>query len=191
MMCINDIFINFVTSYIAGAVPSLKNILSRNDDKKLQCRIDECYQKALEHWTADDTVRERIARLKFFDVNQLQVLYIASEWEKDALAIKHLTDLWVEELRKDEVCAHYIQEQEIKAVGDKVDKLRELLMTRDVTVATQYKLKGLTKHKTVEGYIRRYCSSDKSENNFINYILEKGKARIGRLCYWIGRNAHE
>lgn len=178
MMCINDIFISFVTSYIAGAVPSLKNILSRNDDKKLQCRIDECYQKALEHWTADDTVRERIARLKFFDVNQLQVLYRASEWEKDALAIKHLTDLWVEELRKDEVCAHYIQEQEIKAVGDKVDKLRELLMTRDVTVATQYKLKGLTKHKTVEGYIRRYCSSDKSENNFINYILGKKERHV-------------
>lgn len=178
MMGIDDIFISFITSYITGMLPSLKEIFSKKENKTLQERVDKCYEKALERWIADDTVRERIARRKFSSVNQLQELYRTSEWGKDTFALKNLTDLWGEELRKDEVCAHYIQEQEIKTVGDKIDRLAELLMKRDAAFGTQHIRRGLTKHKAVEGYIRRYCSSDQSESNFIYYFLEGKERRI-------------
>lgn len=90
MMGIDDIFISFITSYITGMLPSLKEIFSKKDNKTLQERVDKCYEKALERWIADDTVREHIARRKFSCVNQLQELYRTSEWGKDAFALKNL-----------------------------------------------------------------------------------------------------
>lgn len=178
MMGIDDIFISFIISYISGMFPSFEEIFSKKENKTLQECIDKCYEKALERWSADDTIRECIVRRKFSSVNQLKELYETSDWEKETFALKGLVDLWVEELRKDEVCAHYIQEQEIKMVGDKIDRLTELMMKRDAAVVTQHIRRGLTKHKAVEGYIRRYCSSDQSESDFIYYILENKERRI-------------
>lgn len=179
-MSIDNIFISFIASYIAGALPSLKENFSKKDKE----RIDKCYEKALKRWSTDDIVRERIARRKFSSVNQLQELYKTSDWKKETFSLKGLTDLWIEELRKDEVCAHYIQNQEIKAC-DKIDPLTELLMKRDAIATTQHIRRGLTKHKAVEGYLRRYCSSDQSENNFIYYILGK-KERLILADYVVG-----
>lgn len=66
-----------------------------------------------------------------------------------------------------------------------IDRLAELMMKRDTAFGTQHIRRGLTKHKAVDGYIRRYCSSDQSESNFIYYFLE-GKERHILADYVVG-----
>ena len=85
-MGIDDIFIGFVISYIAGQIPSLKELFKKEEDNSVQEHINKCYEKALKKWCANDSIRQRVARLKFSDVNQLSDF--ATNYEgADALAL--------------------------------------------------------------------------------------------------------
>ena len=54
----------------------------------------------------------------------------------------------------------------------KLDKLTASLTNQETRNGQRIR-RGLTKHKAVDGYIRRFCTSDQSENNFIYYVLGK------------------
>ena len=113
-----DIFVGFVTSYMAGNIPSLKQMFSFGEDLLLQEKIIHCYQRALEKWSADDALRQRIAQQRYSTPQELSEV-VGRNNEEDAAAIRNLVSLWADELRKDEDCAHFIQEQAIKKVGKK------------------------------------------------------------------------
>ncbi|MBQ9576315.1 MAG: TIR domain-containing protein [Muribaculaceae bacterium] len=165
-----DIFVGFVTSYIAGNLPSLKQMLSGGDDLSLQEKIDHCYQRALEKWCADDALRQRIAQQRFSTLQELTEVAEKND-EENAAAIRSLVNLWADELRKDDECAHFIQEQAIKEVGEKVDNLSVLIQS-NISVNETHRWRGLPKHKVVEGYIRRYCSLENSQDSFVYYALK-------------------
>lgn len=57
MMGIDDFFLSFIASYLAGLLPSLKDIFIKEEKETLQEGVDNCYQKALERWCSDDSVR--------------------------------------------------------------------------------------------------------------------------------------
>jgi len=176
MMAIDDIFIGFTISYLAGLNPSLKGL--KEGGKSLQDLIDNCYEKALKRWSADNVIRKRIAQYKFSSVEQLRELYKTNKWTEDAQSLKELADLWADELRKDEVCAHYIQEKGIHEINDKIDKIIYLLTAPDRYRNPQNQYRGLKTHNAINGYIRRYCSSEKSESNFMNYLLDNKERHI-------------
>lgn len=176
MMEIVDICIGFILSYIAGSTPPLKEL--KRGGKSLQDLIDNCYKKALKRWSANDDIRKRIAQYKFSNVDQLRVLYNTNKWTKDTQSLKELTDLWADELRKDEVCAHYIQEKGIHEINDKIDKIINLLTAPDRYRNSQNQYRGLKTHNAVDGYIRRYCFSEQSESNFMNYLLDNKERHI-------------
>ena len=165
-----DIFVSFVVSYIAGNIPSMKQMLSGGEEQSIQEKIDQCYQAALEKWSAGDALRQRIAQQRY---STLQELTEAAEKnnDEDAAAIKSLVELWADELRKEEECAHFIQEQAIKEVEEKVDHLTALIQT-NISANENYHWRGLPKHKAVEGYIRRYCSLENTQDSFIYYALK-------------------
>jgi len=169
---ISSILWGFIASYLAGSLPSLREIISKKDKTTLDERIEQCYQTALERWCADDTVRQRIAQKYFNDLNQLKELYSTEKWEKEGMILKSLAQLWIEELSKDEEVSHYITIQGIISIDEKLDKLTALLTNQETKNGQQIR-RGLTKHKAVDGYIRRFCTSDQSENNFIYYVLGK------------------
>ena len=68
--------------------------------------------------------------------------------------------------------SHYITTQGIISIDEKLDKLTAFL-TNQETINGQQIRRGLKTHKAVDGYIRRFCTSDQSENNFIYYVLGK------------------
>ena len=171
MIGIDDIFIGFAVSYIAGNMPSLKNVFSRRDNKPLQEHIDECYSKSLKRWSAGDTVRERIAQKKLTDVSQVREMFKNDGWEKAGVVLNAIANFWADELRKDEDCAHYIETQAICDSSEKMDGLVSLLKKHDGFQDIKQIRRGLTRHKPVEGYIRRYCSSEKHENDYFSYLL--------------------
>ena len=171
MMGIDDIFICFVVSYIAGNMPSLKNVFSKRDNKPLQEHIDECYSESLKRWSAGDTVRERIAQKKLTDVSQVREMFKNDGWEKAGVVLNAIANFWADELRKDEDCAHYIETQANGDSSEKIDGFVSLLKKRDGFQDIKQIRRGLTRHKPVEGYIRRYCSSEKHENDYFSYLL--------------------
>ena len=148
-----DIFVGFVTSYIAGNIPSLKQMLSGGDDLSLEEKIDHCYQRALEKWCEDDALRQRIAQQRFSTLQKLSEVADRNN-EEDVAAIRNLVSLWADELRKDEECAHFIQELAIKKVEEKVDNLCTLIQS-NIPANENHRWRGLPKHRTVEGKMSR------------------------------------
>lgn len=170
MLGLDDIFIGFIVSYLAGSLPSLKSIFSKKDNKPLQDHVDKGYDQAVEKWSANDKIRKGIIQERYASVGQLQELYGTPDWYKNAAIIGSLIELWASELRDDLDCAHYIQSQEFGSIGDKIDKLTELLQSKTEEVIT-YTGRGRCQHQPVEDYIRRYCASDHNENDFFLYAL--------------------
>lgn len=171
-MDISSILWGFIASYLAGSLPSLREIISTKDKTTLDERIEQCYQTALKRWCADDAVRQRIAHKYFNDLNQLKELYLTEEWKKKGAILNSLAQLWIEELSKDEEVSHYIITQGIISIDERIDKLTALLTNQETRKGQRIR-RGLTKHKAVDGYIRRFCTSDQSESNFIYYALGK------------------
>ena len=170
MMGIDDIIVGFAISYLAGSVPSLKELFKQGDDLSMQERMYKSYEKALKKWCANDEIRKRMAQQWFNDLNQFA--------EKgscrngcDMATMKDLAEIWAEEMRKDEVLAHYFIEDGINKIGDKINRLEEYLREREKKEEAHQIKRGLKEHKPVEGYIRRYCNAEKSENNFLYYAL--------------------
>lgn len=179
MMGIDDIFISFVTSYISGELLSFKeSFFQRKKNMTIQEHIEKCYERALKKWIANDIVKERIARAKFFSVNQLRELYKTNKCQNDSFAIKIIINLWKEELCKDEVCAHYIQEHGLKVINNKIDQLIEIINNKEANHSVHDIHRGLIRHNPVNGYIRRYCSSDSSGSDLISTIIGKKERHI-------------
>lgn len=166
-MGIDDIILSFVISYLAGSITPIKDLFAGKEGASLQEKFKQCYKNALKRWSANDNVRNRIAQKKYSEICKLQELYNSTNKEEEAAAIKDLSVLWADELRKDEMCVSSIKELNLKSIEWKIDRLSELLSNRDKGTITY----GLKRHESVEGYIRRYCSSDKSESNYISYLL--------------------
>ena len=165
-----DIFVSFVISYITGNIPTLKQMLSGGDDLSLQEKMDKCYQLALEKWCAKDALRQKIAKQRYSNLQELTKVAEKNN-EEDAAAIRSLVNLLAEELRKEEECAHFIQELAIKEVGEKVDHL-SVLIKSNIVANGNSQWRGLQVHKAVEGYIRRYCSLENTQDSFIYYALK-------------------
>lgn len=185
MMGIDDIFISFIVSYLAGSLPSLKNIIIKKDNETLQERIDKSFEKALDKWCADDVIRQRIAHQHFTSIAQLTKLATSSGGDESRMAISSLITLWAEELSKDEECAHFIQEQTLSDINAKIDRLLTLVTKHEENKEIPLKPRGRKEHKPVDNYIRRYCSSEQAENDFVAYLLEK-KERKTLSDYVIG-----
>ena len=128
MMGIDDIFIGFLISYIAGSLSSLKDVFFKKSKRSIKELVENCYNEALKKWMADSAVRESIAQKEPVKSGNLQDLCNYPEKENYTAVINDLLKFWAEEIRKNEELSNYIQTQEIKAVGDKVDKLVEFLM---------------------------------------------------------------
>ena len=171
MMGIDDIFIGFLISYIAGNLPSLKDIFSKNSKRSIKELVESCYDEALKKWMADSAVRESIAQQEPIKSGNLQELCNSTVRENSTTIINDLLKFWAEEIRKNEELANYIQTQEIRAVGDKVDAIAELLSKQGTIEEPHRVRRGLTNHKPVEGYIRRYCACDNNESNYLSYLL--------------------
>ena len=171
MMGIDDIFIGFLISYIAGSLSSLKDVFFKKSKRSIKELVENCYNEALKKWMADSAVRESIAQKEPVKSGNLQDLCYYPEKENYTAVINDLLKFWAEEIRKNEDLSNYIQTQEIKAVGDKVDKLVEFLMKQGEVEESHLIRRGLTIHKPVEGYIRRYCASDNNESNYLSYLL--------------------
>lgn len=111
IMDISSILWGFIASYLAGSLPSLREIISTKDKTTLDERIEQCYQTALKRWCADDAVRQRIAHKYFNDLNQLKELYLTEEWEKKGAILNSLAQLWTEELSKDEEVSGHLKKR--------------------------------------------------------------------------------
>lgn len=179
MLLDKELIIGFALSYIANNIPTLKEKINKN--KKLEDELENCYQKALKKWCKNDGIRKNMSMRLFRRLSDLKN-YLQ---RKEHIDEYELTELWAEELRNNQICYEFIIEQKIDAVYDEVHynnvllqgldkKTDEILRRSNQTVAMQPK-RGLTKHKPVEGYIRRYCTDEQDGNNFLRYLLKNNE----------------
>ena len=77
MMGIDDIFIGFLISYIAGSLPSLKDVFFKKSKRSMKELVENCYNEALKKWMADSAVRESIAQQEPVKSGKLQDLCLS------------------------------------------------------------------------------------------------------------------
>lgn len=171
MLLDNGLITGFISSYLVNNIPTLKEGISKN--KNLEGELEKCYQKALYKWCKNDGIRKSMSMRMFKQLKDLKN-YLQREEHIDE---RELTELWAEELRNNPICYDFIIEQKIDIVYDKVQDNKDLLQGLDKkiniiqSVAVRPK-RGLTKHKPVEEYIRRYCTDEQDGNNFLRYFLK-------------------
>lgn len=170
MLGIDDIFIGFAISYLAGSIPSLKELFKKEGELTLQQRMSKCYEKALEKWEADDLIKQFVAKQRYSDINQLSS-NVKSFEGADAVALKNLAELWADEMRNDMLCTQYLHEMELGKICSKIDRLDDYIKEREKIEEIHQIKRGLKEHDPVDGYIRRYCNSEHSENNYVYYAL--------------------
>ena len=174
-----ELIIGFAFSYLANNIPTLKERISKN--KKFEDELENSYQKALKKWCKNDGIRKSMSIQMFRQLSNLKK-YLQREEHIDE---HELIELWAEELRNNQICYEFIVEQKIDAVFDEAHannviltgldrKTDEILSKVSNTVANRPK-RGLTKHKPVEGYIRRFCTDEQDGNNFLRYLLKNQK----------------
>ena len=96
------------------------------------------------------------------------------------MILSSLANLWIEELSKDEEVSYYITTQGIILKDEKLDKLTASLTNQETRNGQRIR-RGLTKHKAVDGYIRRFCTSETNRRT-TSYITCLGKNNV---IHWL------
>lgn len=170
-----ELVLGFVLSYLANNIPTWNEIVGKNKD--LADELEKCYQNALKKWCKNDSIRKSMSARMFSHMGDLKNYLQCSEHVNEEELIK----LWVDELRGNETCYNFINETKLDSIIEisrdnnnllsAIDQKADIIIHNIKPDRPLTLKRGLTKHKAVKGYIRRYCSSDRSENNFISYLL--------------------
>ena len=117
MVGLDDFIVGFAASYVAGNVPAIDSLLSSHQG--LADRIEGCYSKAIKKWCKNSQIRER----EHNHYNTLENLkaYLAGKPLASQTDISGLLALWVDEMRKDDVCRNAILEIQNDLLSAKLD----------------------------------------------------------------------
>ena len=111
---LNSLLFNWVSSYIIASIPNLREIFSGKKD--IESRINASYKKALKRWTPNEYIRDIVPE-EYASVDALREFL--SVQKNDRLGLFHgLLNLWVDELRKDELCYNFILETKLDKIND-------------------------------------------------------------------------
>lgn len=188
-MSTESIFINFIAAYLSCAFPPLKEEGSKETELLLDNYIDGCYLKALKKWYENSSVRERLAIRKFPNVNKLRELIVSDEWSHFNQVLKSLVKIWAKELQNDEECSALILNQDLPEIDNNTKGLLDLLSKHNPSDPIKFIGRGRIEHEQVEGYIRRYCSSDLSESNYVFYTNDASDRHV-LADYVVGIEGH-
>ena len=173
-----ELTLGFIASCIAGKQPSLGNIHSDVDKKSLLDHVEICFEEAMKRWCSNSIVRERIAQRKFPTIGQLQVRYEGEDWKQYKYAVKSFVKTWADELEKDFDCVKYIQQFDATESEEHLNSLIAFLREEPSSEKPATGGRGRICHEPVSGYIRRYCTSDQSDSDFLFYALGKKERHI-------------
>lgn len=170
---IDDICINFAMSYITNNIPAIKDLLSKK--QSLYDCMQDTYQKALKQWCKNDSIRKSMSARMFAHVDDLKSYLKSSKEIPFKGQFNELVELWASEMRVNETCSKYILELKLDFLQEKTDaqtslleEIKCLLKNRPENATIK---SGRTKHAPVKNYIRRYCTSEKTENNFYHNLF--------------------
>lgn len=176
-MGLDDVAISLALSYLAGNIPTIKDKLSKKGN--LEERIERCYQNALKQWRKNDSIRKNMS-IHVFENTKKLAKYIETG---SAVIINELIDFWGKELRNDKLCYAFLLECKLDGILDiahnQASTLGEINSKIDILLDTSKEIspirKGLTKHKPVNNYIRRYCSSETDHHESLYYLLRNAE----------------
>ncbi len=138
MMGFDDMLISFGLSYLAGNIPQIKEWL--NNNMELQSVIDSCYSRALKKWSVNEGVRGIEMSRQNLHMEDLKRL-LSGESVADS-SYTELVKLWLDEMRKEDICRAFILEHKQYLTNLKIDsgfaKLAQMVQT------TQENVKSLT-----------------------------------------------
>lgn len=172
-----DLFLSFAISWVVNNVPTIKQIVNYHKRTSIESELERCYQKALKKWCKNDGIRKSMSMRMFHNLEELKK-YL--QWEEH-IDERELIELWADELRNNQNCYEFINEQKMDAVYDEIhgnnvllqgldEKMDKILNKIIHPVAVKPK-KGLIKHNPVDGYIRRYCTDEQDADDYLRYLL--------------------
>ena len=98
-------FVSFALSYLANNVPTVIDLLEKN--KSFDARIKDCYDRARNQWNR--AASERYAGKEMEHLDDLKA-YLSGNPDGMDDEVEELVGRWILEMRKDSLCAAYINE---------------------------------------------------------------------------------
>lgn len=128
MAIIDSVVFGWVTSYLLGSLPTIKDVLSKNKD--LDKRIMDCYQSALKKWCPNSIIREKV-RERFASIESLRE-YMLSKPKDEEYGVDRLLHLWSDQLRNDPICYNYILEAKVDRISEGVQEVNNAITQVDL-----------------------------------------------------------
>lgn len=98
-------FVSFALSYLANNVPTVIDLLEKN--KSFDARIKDCYDRARNQWNR--AASDRYAGKEMEHLDDLKT-YLSGNPDGMDNEVEELVGRWILEMRKDPLCAAYINE---------------------------------------------------------------------------------
>lgn len=122
-----DLFLSFAISWVVNNVPTIKQIVNYHKRTSIESELERCYQKALKKWCKNDGIRKSMSMRMFHNLEELKK-YL--QWEEH-IDERELIELWADELRNNQNCYEFINEQKMDAVYDEIHGNNVLLQGLD------------------------------------------------------------
>ena len=118
-----DLITSFVVSYVANNIPALTDWFLKNS--ALENHLEGCYQRALKAWTVNNSIRKSFSD-SILSMNDLRN-HLSGKPDHIGEDMSKLLELWVKELRNDELAYNFIIENKIDFLDSKLDEYFETL----------------------------------------------------------------
>ena len=128
MAIVDSVVFGWVTSYLLGSLPTIKDVLSGNKD--VDKRIMDCYQSALKKWCPNSIIREKV-RERFTSIESLRE-YMLSKPKDEEYGVDRLLHLWSDQLRNDPICYNYILETKVDRISEGVQEVNNAITQVDL-----------------------------------------------------------
>lgn len=177
--------IDWVTSYLVGSIPTLRDLLSKRKD--IESLINACYQTALKKWCPNPSIRE-MGSENFTSIDTLRA-YLLSKPDLEEYGVDRLLHLWADELRKDDICSNFILEMKLDKVNDTIGDIALAVNESTLQNKTQFEyIARLIQSGSTENYrqIFRYISADlRSWRSCLYDEKHIPRKQTDDLCAWI------
>jgi hypothetical protein len=119
------IITSLITSYIAGNVPTIKDLLRRN--KGIEERINQCFDKALSKWSVNSGIRDIERGRKSIHLQELKKILSGNSAPKE---YRELVNLWINTLKEDPLCYNFIIENKLEIQSVRLDEASSKILNQ-------------------------------------------------------------
>jgi len=182
-----DIFTSFIISLAAGNLPTIKDIMSKNDS--IEKALKKCFRKAVDKWNVIEETKQDVRDNYEIFLSEIKE-YINDEPKREHSKYDELLYLWAKEISNDHIASSFViqvrQELELKTSQEIKDLVSSLCQNQEIVQKDIQKLLTFVDPFRGEGVktIKEYWEYWATGKDFIlhsDFVLAEREKKISEI----------